>query len=548
MRFVPSDIGGSKLAVYMDLEGIVLPIPTEISTQHGIEYLDTEEKKEEYYNINITPFCYFNVDTYNTLSTSDPLSWGVVFKNVNKFLKSLTPNECMAVAMVYISMNKELKHMTSYNLMDTVDRVSNYLVALDKEISLADKLRAFTAKNMPLPNLDNAGDKPHHTNEMTFHGEHMVELTTITLMEKMLTPIFGQFFYQYKNGISVDNAIKEVHCSAILTGIFNRQFKPLILKLNNFIANTVAQFYKKKDDIIAAYGGNTEESQCLSSSAIIHTRKSITVDLDKPEGNLMTYITVCVNNSIDTQYKSPISKKIRERKANGLKDITTDEGNASRIETESVATSKTADVPIIAQWTVKHIVKLYKSVLEISEDEFQEAMAYYRMNIPSITPLTNYLLCTYFGRSIGGALNISMLQAMSYTELLVILQFIMIKRGYYGLLNSITITTRNKSKQSFTDMDNRVRMSWNSSYSFTNLKRRFDTEIGSSCCGNKMKEIIEFLTANVHAFNTAPIFWDKMDLENGNGYQYECTPDVMDTLCELIITAIDTQYGYNKGV
>lgn len=548
MQFVPSDIGGTKLAVYMDLEGLVLPIPTEVNTLHGIEYLDTDEKKEEYYNTNITPFCYFNVDTYNTLGTSDPLSWGVVFKNVNKFLKTLTPDECMAVAMVYISMHKELKHMTSFNLMDTTDRVSNYLVALDKEISLADKLRTFTVKNMPLPNLDNAGDKPHHTNEMTFHSSHMIELTTITLMEKFLTPIFGQFFYQYKNGISVDNAIKEVHCAAILTGIFNRQFRELILKLNNFIANTVAQFYKKKDDIIAAYGGNTEESQCLSSSAIIHTRKAITVDLDKPDGNLMTYITVCVNNSIDTQYKSPISKKIRERKANGLKDITTDEGNASRIETESVATSKTADVPIIAQWTVKHIVKLYKAALEIPESEFQEAMSYYRMNIPSITPLTNYLLCTYFGRAIGGALNISMLQAMSYTELLVILQFIMIKRGYYGLLNSITITTRNQSKQSFTDMDNRIRMSWNSSYSFTNLKRRFDTEIGSSFCGNKMKEIIEFLTSNVHAFNTAPIFWDKMDMENTNGYQYECIPDVMDTLCELIITAIDTQYGYNKGV
>lgn len=543
MKFVCWDTGNNKLAVFMDIGKLKFPIPEQITTQTGVEYLDTDTKKEEYYESQIHPYRFFNVDTYTALTKPDPENWGIVFKNVNDFLYGLTDKEHMAIAMTYIAMHKLINKMTSSNMFDTTDKISNYLSMLDKEIDLIPKLMTFTEKYMPLPNLDNAGERPHDTDEMTFRRPHMMELTNIALLCKLLTPIFGQFFWQYKNSISVDNSIKEIHCLAMLRQVFEYRHKPLVLKLNNFIRNTVLQQYKKRDDITSAIGGNTIESQTLASEATIYTRKLITVDLSKPGGNLMTYTTVCINNSVETQYKSPMNKRIKERSANSLKDITADEGNASRMETESIATAKTADVPVIARWTAKHIVQLYRGALEISDEMFDSAMAYYRLNLPPMTPLSNYLLCTYFGRVMGGALNISMLNAIAYAELSVILQFIMIRRGYYGLAHAMSMMPLNQKKPFLSDMDNRVRMSWNSSHSFSNLKRRFTIDSGSLQCSAKMKDIVEFLTTYIHSYNTAPVFWDLIGSDNTNSYQFECTADIMDTVCEFITMAIDTQYN-----
>lgn len=549
MQLVSMDIGNGKLVVYVNPETTKIPIPEQVELSTGeITKLDTEEKKKSYYKECVLPNLQFNVETYDTLNSHDPEAWGIVFKSPNLFLNTLTDKEQLSICMAFVAMRQRLQFMSSNTMINDIDTIGELLVILDNEIDLVPKLIDFVTNRMPLPNLDNAGERPHDTDEMTFRRPHMIELTSIAVLCKLLTPIFGQFFWQYKKNINIDNSIKEVHCASILFKIFKKRYNKLILKLNNFVANTVLQHYKKKDDIISAYGGNTAESHALMGEATVFSRKFITVDLYKPDGNLMTYITVCLNHSVETQYKTPASKKIQERNVNSVKDTIADEGNASRMETESIATSKTADVPVIAKWSASYLVRMYKSAMGIPDEIWESAMAYYRMNLPPMTPLSNYLLCTFFGKAIGGAMCISMLPATIYVELSVILQYLMIRKGYHGLAHAMMIIPLNRKKSILTTIDNRVRMTWSSNYSFMNLKKRFPIDIGSTECTNKLKSLVEFLTTNIHSFNTAPVFWEEMNDENMNGREYSCTPDIMENLCDFIIYITDTQYGYKDAI
>lgn len=535
MIFTQHKTENGKLLVYLDPEDTELMYPEKYKDADGKEIdLDTPERKKKYFETVYKPLLLFNAETYDTLKRFDTSSWNVVFGSVNKFISMLSQEDRRNICMVFIVMHSKLNEMISINMVSIIDELAAMLDTLDQQIDLCSKLEHFVELDMPIPNLDDVGGRPQDTEEMTFRRPHILMLTGIALLCKLLAPIFGQFFWQYKKNTSVDNNIKEIHAASILKDIFGRRYRKLILKLNHFVGNILIQQYKQKDDIISAYNGNTMDSQALNGVAAVFTRKFITVDLYKTDGNLMTYITTCLKNSVDTQYRTASTKNsIKERDGN-LKETASDEGNASRLENESFTSSKTADVPIIVEWIIELTVNKWMIETGMSQEMYDTAMAYYKNNLPPMTPISNYLLCTYFGADIGGAIGVSMLSAMAYAKLAIILQYVLIKEGFHGLAHALMIVPKNRMKAVLSNIDNKVQMTWSNTYSYRNFKQRFPFGVGDKECDAKLKEIVDFLTFKIHSFNTAPVFWDMMNEDNKNGVEYQCTPDIMERLCDFI--------------
>lgn len=544
MKFVQHQIESGKLLVYLDPEELQLPIPEVIKDLNGnIIKLDTDELKRNYFEKTYEPLLLFNAETYDTLKKHEFSSWQVVFGSVNKFLESVDDNVKFEICMTFMKMHNHLNEMTSENILQIIQKLGSMLDELDSITNLCAKLEIFVNSDLPIPNLEDVGGRPQDTEEMTFRRPHVLQLTTIALLCKLLSPIFGQFFWQYKKNTNVDNNIKEIHCATILTPLFDRVYKPLILKLNYFVNNILIQQYKQKDDIVSVYSGNTIESQALNGVSGIYTRKFITVDLYKTDGNLMTYITTCLKNSVDTQYRTASSKNsIKERDVN-LKETASDEGNASRLENESFSSSKTADVPIIVEWEIEKAVVKWRQKFNFDDDIYEQANAYYLNNVPPMTPMSNYLLCTYFGNVLGGALGIGMISALSFSQLAINLQYVLIKQGFNSLAHALMIVPLGRVKAQLTSIDNKVRMTWSNTYSYRNFKERFPFGVGDKECDVKLREIVDHLTMKVYMFNTAPVFWDLMGEENRNGSEYQCTPDIMERLCDFI-NSITAAEGY----
>ena len=535
MRFVRTLPEYGRLGVFLDPEKLVLPLPKEIEDK-------STEEIDKYIKEVYRPLQCFNIETYETLKKRDEENWDVVYGPVNRFLAGLSEDIQKEIMMSLMMMHRVIDDITSTNLLESITQLGDILNKLDLSTNLCDKLEVFTDTTMPIPDLNDVGKRPQDTEEMTFHREHVVPLTAISLLCKMLAGVFGQFFWQYKRNTVIDNSIKEIHCAAILTPLFDRKYKTLILKLNNFLHSIILQQFKQKDDIISAINGNTISSQVLQISSSLYTRKLVTVDACKEDGNIMTYITTCAKNSADTVYRTASSKSnIKERDSDSLKESTSDEGNASRLENESFTSSKTADIPIIVEWNIELAIAKWLKTTGMSQDIYDQAMAYYKNHIPPMTPISNYLLCTYFGSYIGGATGISIIPAVSYTKLATMLQYILIKNNYPDLAHAIMLIPHERMKAQLSNIDNKVRLTWANTYAYRNFKNKFPYGVGDKECDDKLKEIVEFITVRVHEYNTAPVFWDMIGTENLNMMEYQCSPTIMENICNFINSVIERE-------
>lgn len=523
MQFEQYKTPSNKFAIYINPEGAVFPT--------------TEPEQIE----TLTKLLYFDVDTYDSLKSGDRAAWDVVFKSINGFLHLLDKEAQDKIIMTFIMMHMKLVSMDKENMLDTIDGIGALLDDLDKNISLCDKLKAYVESSIPIQSFESAGSRPQDSTEMTFNRHHVVELTTIAMLCKLMTPIYGQFFHKYKSNNTVDKSIKEIHCRSMLNQLFERKYHSLIIKLINFICRIIKSVFKI--DIVTAYSGTTLGSQTLNGLSTILTRKFITVDLYKPDGNLMTYITACLKNAVKTQYSTVVSRNsVKERDAKTLKDMPSDEGNASRLEVESRTSSKTADIPIIIEWGVDQLTKSILKKFNVRERDYIAAISYYESHLSPPTPISNYLLCTYFGGMIDGAAGISMISAIAYNKLIVCLQFILINKGYLNLVHAISLQPTIRVKALLTSTDNKVRMTWSNTHAFKNFKQRFPFGVGDKECDGKLKEIVEFITTRVHMYNTAPIISDLLNEESMNGSEYVCQADIVESMCDFINTVTEKTY------
>lgn len=539
---------GKKNIVYLDPEDNYFELTnkdtmyTDPDTQ-TIKVLNTEEQKLEYYEKYYKHLLMFDISTYSVLKTSDEEQWDTIFKSINDFVGTLSNEDMVTICKTFLKMNIIIGKMTSNNIMQVIDVLAKEIDLLDLNTNICTKIENFVINRVPIPELDDVGFRPQDSEAMTFRKPHVIQLTAITLLCKLLCPIYGQFFWQFKNHVNIDNTLKESRCATILNVLLKRRYNDIILKFSNFLNNIAIQQCKQKDDITAVFNGQTLMLLVEYGRANLLTRKLVSLDVYDRTKNLMTYATVCFKNCIDTQYRTAAAKNsIKERSNEDLKETTSDEGNTSRLENESITSSKTADVPIIVEWVIENTISKIMQKIEMPDEVYHEAMLYYNRHLPPMTPVSNYLLCTYFGSIINGALGISMISAKVYAQLSVILQYVLVKKGFECLAHAIMLMPMSRVKSSLTNIDNKVRMTWSNTYSYRNFKQRFPFGVGDKECDAKLKEILEFLTTQIHHYNTAPVIWDIMNEENKNDTIYQCTPDVMEKLCDFINLVTEEEY------
>ena len=224
MKFSQYQTDSGKFLVYIDPESTNLPIPNEIVSNGTTIALNTDEKKQLYFENAYKQLLLFNVETYDTLKKHDLSSWDVVFGPINKFLKNLDDDIKIQICMTFMKMHMYLNEMTSENILDVIQELGTMLNDLDATTDICSKLEVFVNNDIPIPNLEDVGSRPQDTEQMTFRRPHVLQLTAIALLCKLLAPVFGQFFWQYKRNTSVDNNVKEIHCGTIFTTLFNRRY------------------------------------------------------------------------------------------------------------------------------------------------------------------------------------------------------------------------------------------------------------------------------------------------------------------------------------
>lgn len=532
MRFVrklhPSN---GQFSVYLDMEGLSLPIPK----------LEGSTSTIEEDNNNLDTFCYFKISTFDVLrpKKEEDDFFDDVFRPIHAFFDICTHEERVALATMYLNMHYDILDKlrvtedVQQNISEVTTGLSKYLAEVDSRIDIVGKLRRIVDETIPVPMFNNIGDRPQDSEEMTFHRESVLELATVVLLSKLMTPIFGVFIERCKK--KMDTALKELHTVGILKDIFENRFRCIVLKLKNFLFNLIKPHVK--DEIKYVYHGYTLYLVVEQIFAAIVVRRFVNVNLHQPNCNIMTYITACARSAINSAGSTASSHKSSVGEIKKPEELHGDDGNTSILEVESRRSVRTADQLGLVDLATNCVIRTFLFEYEIPKDKYEEAVAYYMENPSPLNIIGVYLLCTYFGKALGGAGSVASMSVISSTKLIALLQIALIKLGYPELVHILTVKKALFDKVIPTQVDNMIRATWNNTYEYRNVAQRFPYSIVDLRWDTKLEEIVDYITTYNHFQNTAPVICEMMgetDEKNETIYMYNDT--IVKQLCGFLST------------
>ena len=523
MRFEKrvDDVG--KAYVYLNFEGIELP--------------DVK--------VDIEPLKCFRIETYAVLkANSADFEWNVVFSLVHKFLDTLTTEEKQKFASMIIYMHYEIMHklggdqpLVGETMTQLETTLSRLLAEFDLQVNLLNRLVEFTETQIPIQLFSGVGERAQDTAEMTFYRDDVVRLTAVFLLCKMVAPILGIFIENCKK--RMDNAYKEIHCVAILKDILANRSQPLIDKLQNFISRIIKPMLNKVK-LTHIYNGFTFSVILQQIYAAMMTRRSIAVDLEKPNGNLITYVTSCARAAAQTQFSSTGFKTAVAEIISPKDQASDDEGNVSTLEAESKSSTKTSDFGLIVKAAVQQLRKRFVVEHNLDQDLINAATAYYDLNHVAITPCNSYLLGTLFDTYICGAKSVEMLDGTDLNILIPIMQVYFLQQGYFELIHAVSVNPTGVPKTFLTGSDTQLRSSWNTSFEYRNCDSRLIYGVNDLRWDTGLKDIVETFTTEVFNYNTAPAIWEALGIESRNREAYSAPDGLARTICGLISTIISS--------
>lgn len=475
----------------------------------------------------------FRVNTYTKLKyNSKDDGWKNIFRPINKFLETLTEEESIILGEMFVDIHTIFtdEFTNINNIIDITGKISNIVQVASDKIKLAEKIQQYviTAK-IPIPDLGYAGKKAHHSKEMTFDYEEYIGLTAIVFICKLFCPIFGELIYITKGVL--DNSLKETHCITILKLLIGNNFFSISQKFYNYLSSLITP--RKPITHTSAFNGYTYDKFALNIYASMLVKKFVNVDIYQRDGNLITYSVTCIRNTM-TSLDSNMKKKnsVMERKPPG--ETGEEEGNSSRLETESFPSRAPVDTPILVKISVERAIRMTIDEYNINQDAYETAVDYYLANPSPITDVNKYLISTFMGHRIGGAYGINMLDASVYMKLIAFTQLYMYNIGLYKLIHALSIIPTDKVKEEFEFVDTKIHMDKGAGYAYRNCKKMFTYNIGNTSWDSKAKDITNFITGRIHLFNTADSIWQLLEEDNCNNRKYTYDEHVIQDMFSFI--------------
>lgn len=495
------DFGTSNPIIQMCWSGFDLPITEE--TQHLTQ---------------------FNIKTFSTLTSKkqekDPLTGEIstgpsmAYDPVNDFLSGLSveDQEKIALAFLYSHLEIQCGKPDASDIEEVEDKVAYILDQLDKDIDICGKTEIYVRNsNIPMADMSDAGTRPQDTPEMTFHEEEAILITAITIFMKLVSPLMGAFINKYA-GI-IDNDYKEAHARAMLTPLHRRRYNDLILKLHFYINRLVKG--KLKIDATSMYNGQTLARATRHAVDMAIVKRLVCVHLYRRDGNIIKYLASCGRGSTESQQKN-IATNSGAKILADPQDQDRDEGNTSRMEVESGQSVKPADVPILLNVASK---KCWMNLIEkanLNPELVESSQAFFRRNPIVINPISQYILCMYYGPDLCGGSSIMNLNSSAVGELCATLQLYLAMSGAPMLAHAVSVNL-SESPRIPQKNDYLFSNGWMNLPEYTECRKVLPSGFGDKEWNGRLKDIASLMMQRVMVYNTSPAAWDLIGQTSRNG-------------------------------
>lgn len=467
-------------------------------------------------------------------------AWTSVFGYINIFFNTLTPVEQQKVAITYAIIHNDVNVYCAqnnlYKTSELISTISSRLIDLDNEIDLCRKMHRFVIESgtIKIGIMENAGSRPQDSKELTFHDDEVMLVATLALMCKMFCPIFGLLISVLSSSLS--STLQDVHCSGILKDIINAHsnefesntnLKAVTEKLKHYIEHQTAQICRNDIDtsIVAGYDVH---NLAYSLYCRLLVRKLVGISLTNRESNIMAFIVVYVRNCTrqilsNTKAKQPTM--LREDK-----ETESEDGNTARLETDSMTSTKTADIDSLIAACVQPAVNRVMSIYGISSEEIDTCIAWHNSHPIIPNSINKQLNSLQYGKDFGGSLGIQMLLRDDFSLITVLLQLILLhhtemigneneKRIFSSLVHLITAYPTDSKAISGMNIDMMFAQTGGSPH-YQKCKENFQNSTVTNkdkAWENHIKKLIEDILFKHYVYNSSPYVWEVLGQENMNG-------------------------------
>jgi len=505
---------------------------------------------------------YFLIETFRNLKDNTEDGEVIFFGAVNLFFSQLSDDERRKFCLFYISARRTIdSELSKGTLVDIAKYLGNKVYDLMTRMNIPNRLLHFVEFNsgIPIPDLSYAGTRVgQDTEAMTFHLPDYHRLLAISIICKMLCPIWGDLIYRTKT--YTDNTMKETYCMDVIEPLLSVDtFLAVRHKLFAYIANTVKQSLSSirgNASFTASVGGISLDRFNDIVFATIIVKRYVNVDLYKqnPIGNIMIWTQTCAKSSFNSLL-STLNNRCRIMPRTEIVDTHEsgdDERNVSVLEYGSRVTSVTADIPILIKFGVKMSIRNLCKTYNVSERDFQLMAAFYQQNPIQVTVLNKTLVGILLGNVIGGAQGLKYLNTIDYMDLVIITQIYLAHTGYHALVHLLTASTPDEMKTAPSTIDNRISMDAEKYHSYSQLETAFPyaiNGIGISGVSGILRRVQDYIIKYNHFTNTAPTITMMMDLEPPHpGSLIEYDESVMDHFYRVILDILAIEKHTAMGV
>lgn len=511
----------------------------------------------------------FFITTYKKLHENNCELFEQLFKPANDFIKSLPQETQVDLCNFFIDALYMIDH--SINEGQDLSNISNDIGYLFNNVVTKNGIPKlvfnWVDKNIQLPDLSNMVIEAHYTTEMTFLHNDYVGVTAISVLCKVLCPIWGDLIFKTKK--STDTAIKESLCYGVIAPVMAcNEFSFIDQKVTSYIENIIKSEVSSKQysqtqpiGFTVAVNGFSNERLNFTVYSIVFVKKFVIVNLLAETCNIMKFIKVCISSSLKALY-SGLGKRNYKPRYVPSKTGDEEEGNVSLLENESHVTATTADIRPLVRFGAEQAVDAALKDYDISPRLFDKVLDYYAENHIQPSPLNRCLTSLLFGDRIGGAAGMQYLNLRIYTKLIAATQIYIARNWNNQLVDLITASTAEEDKtEGASNTDFRIAMSQKDFGEYHRCTAIYPYTLNASGINDKTGRFVasketrfdhvitglkDFITMRHHYANTAPsvqeLLGDDLRYEKGAVIIYD--EFVIRNIYQYILNVAGTEQNY----
>lgn len=521
-------------------------------------------------NVDGHPDIPFSIKTYVKISKDGEHEVGDrILLPINLFFKTLSDKEHRIIYAMYKYTKTHIDQMTKDNRREYQDRIQLKVYETIRKLDIPTKLIRFCKTDLFVyPDLSEVGKLPHHSKEKTFLIDDYVEITAISLLSKMMVPIWGEFV-KILGDLGIGNNQRErIAFDLIEPSLEESSFARIYTKLSNSLESIIDEIRKNIDKkpmgstttsfIVTHNGIDDEMFDSIVMATIVMKRMApyecFTLLKDGNVPNAMVYIYDSIMKTADTRIKA-MRNTMNTMPRRELPSYDT-EDNSSILDHASKTSNRPIDDHIyvttaVGQWELPKLLEDTNTPMDV----YSSAVDYYSTNSFDVSPMTQALVASFIGARFGGSKCINYLPLGIHQKIVTIMQIFLISQGMTTLASlASACTSQIPIDGGSTNIALRIMANLKSSEylrcqsifkgdlekpSNTHNKRGIQRKIEVDKIGfvNQISRMAEWLIRYSHKENMAPVLWEYAKVADRPVVGSECSFDenTIRNLCQFYL-------------